>query len=276
LRNKSVGWSWGSFKLIIALALPSFIWADLLIYEPFSQNAGDLNGQASGDGLSGNWGGDSTTVTVVTPANFSSYGELQKNGGQIDMANGGGVDAWASATSALGDANLLDDGATLWFSLVFQKTSGGGSNEHAGFALGTERLDAAFNGARMNTGHGLGFYTRNTSVSVSTWETGGQSTGGGLTVTYSTPALIIGKIEWGATPADVETITLYSGNLLSARSLGASVSKTMTGFDQTTIDTVSMTQRNSGGTMTYDEVRFGSTLNSVTPVPYDGTFFVIQ
>lgn len=256
----------GVVPMLLALALPPGVWAQALIYEPFSQTPGSLGGQAGGQGLSGNWS-INQTVKVVSPPSLSSYGELQKNGGQADLPNGNAVDAWVTTTSVLGDRNLLDNGAMLWFGLMFQKTSGGGPNEQAGFAFGTERVDGAYNGVRMDTGYGVGFTTRNNSLTVATWNNGGPATGGSRSISYSTPTLIVGKIQWGATTNDVERITLYFPSLEDLEVMGPSVSKTVAGFDQTALDTVSFTQRNSGGTQTYDEIRFGATYEDVAPPP---------
>lgn len=232
-----------------------------VIYEPFAQAAGSLGGKPGGAGLTGNWSVNQTVEVVESPT--FTYGDLPASGGQVDLPQGSGVDAWVSTSSGLADAGLLNDGASLWFSLMFMKTSGGGSNEHAGFAFGTERVDAAYNGARMNSGYGLGFYSRNNAISVANWNNGGSSNGGSLTIEYSTPEFIVGRIDWGAAPTDNETITLYNPANDDLGNLGAGVSKTIAGFDQSALDTVSFSQRNSGGTYSFDEIRFGASYESV-------------
>jgi hypothetical protein len=100
-------------------------------------------------------------------------------------------------------------------------------------------------------------------VSVASWNGGASSNGGGLSFDYSTPVFIVGKIEWGATAGDDETITLYTPSTTDLGTLGTGVSKTAAGFDQTALDTVSFSQRNSGGTYSFDEIRFGATYESV-------------
>lgn len=243
-----------------------------VIYEPFAQTAGGLGGQSGGVGLSGNWSVNQI-VDVVNPVTLT-YGDLPEAGGQADLPNNNGVDAWITTSTGLADSNLLDDGATLWFSMVYQKTAGSSSNEHSGFAFGTDRVDADHNGARMDSGYGLGFYTQGSSVSVATWNNSGQNAGGSHTVTYSTPTLIVGKIEWGATAGDDETITLYTPSLTDLLNLGTGVTATTAGFDQTLLNTVSFTQRNSGGTQTYDELRFGATYEAVIGQGSTSTFTV--
>jgi len=228
------------------------------IYEPFAQTAGDLNGKAGGTGL-GNWTADASIVTVANPPTLS-YGSLPNSGGQGNLATSGGTDARVTTTSVLLDNNLLANGSTLWFSTVFMKTAGGGPNEWAGFAFGTSYVLGQAGGLNMqSSGNGVGFVTRDTSATVTTWLGGGNaSQGSGVSVTYSTPLLIVGKIQWGAADGDVETITLYKRDLSNLGApLGAGVSKTVAGFDQTALNVVSFSQRDSGGVQTYDEIRLG-------------------
>ena len=239
------------------------------IYEPFSQAAGNLNGAVGGTGLN-TWSADASIVTVVNPPTLS-YGDLQNAGGQVNLANSPGTDASVTTTTVLADNNLLDNGATLWFSTMFLKTSGGGANEQAGFAFGTAAVKGAYNGARMNDGYGVGFFTRNASLNVATWSYGAPSTGGSRSVPYSTSTLVVGKIEWGAGAGDVETITIYTPSTTDLGTLGTGVSQTIAGFDQTALNVVSFTQRNSGGLQIYDEIRFGATYADVTPVPEPAT-----
>jgi hypothetical protein len=185
------------------------------------------------------------------------------------MSSSPSTRANATLTSALADSDLLDDGATMWFSVVINKSNDGGANEHGGFALGTAPVRAAFNGERMS-GYGVGFELENTIITPGTWdgdadnETGiskGSSIGiGDLPATI----FVVGQIEWGATAGDEETITIYTPPLTNLTNLGEGQSATVGGFDQSALNILSMTQRNSGGTHTYDEIRFGASLEDVT------------
>jgi hypothetical protein len=244
-----------------------------LIYESFSQDAGSLNGVAGELGLN-TWSANNGTSVVATPT--LDYGDLANAGGQLDFPLSAGTDAWVTTTSVLGDNGLLADGATLWFSYMFQKFSGGGANEKGGFALGTDRLDGAYNGTNMtNSGNGIGVMTNGASVSAAAWSGGGNgSTGGSIGITYGDSVLIVGKIEWGATE---EKITIYTPDTSDLGNLGTGAVKTVTGFDQSVFDTVSMTQRNSGdpGDQVYDEIRFGATYEDVTPIPEPASLALI-
>lgn len=243
-----------------------------LVYESFSQTPGGLNGLAGGTGLN-NWSVNQT-VDVISPPTLS-YGDLENTGGQARATNGNGTDAWVTTTSVLGDNNLLDDGETLWFSYMYNKASNGGSNEWSGFAFGTDRIDASFSGINMiNSGNGLGVATRGAGLNVSTWEGGGNASQGASASGYvlGTSTLVVGKIEWGATGSDVETITIYNVDPSALPSnegdLSGGVTKTTSaGVTQSDFDTISFAIRNSGGDTIYDEFRFGAELADVTPVP---------
>ncbi len=234
--------------------------AGALIYEPFGQPLGSLAGTATGAGLSGNWT-INQAFNVVDP--FDNYGALGNQGNRVDIPSNPGAWAQATTTSVLADNGLLEDGATLWFSYVFQKTAGGGSNEHAGFAFGTSGVRPASNGLNMaNSGSGLGVYSRDLGLTASSW-TGGTRAGGGTVNlnAYSSPALVIGKIEWGADGTTDDILTLWTRSLddiETAPTAGGAV-RNAGALNQSAFNTISFGQRNSGGTQTYDEIRFGST-----------------
>lgn len=250
--------------------------AAAVIYEPFSQDTSStiiLNGKAGGTGLSGNW--SSTTggsaVNVVNPPTLD-YGNLDNSGGQANLANSGSTWASITTTTGLANAGLLNDGATLWFSYVFQKTANGGSNEQSGFAFGTDRVNPAFNGLNMqNSGSGLGVFTNGSAVGASSWSGGARTggAGGNNTFTLSEPTLVIGRIVWGATVTDNEVITIWTralDDIDTAPSTGGSI-RTSGPLDQSAFGTLSFGQRNSTGVHTYDEIRFGASFADVSPIP---------
>lgn len=241
------------------------------IYEPFSQAAGDLNGKAGGTGLSGNWATNNTGLDIVSPTTLD-YGDLDNTGGQVNMPNNAGIWASVSTSTALSTADLLDDGATLWFSYVFQKTSNGGSNEQSGFAFGTERVNPAFNGLNLSTaGDAFGVFTNSSSVIASSWANSTGRTGGTGTANLQalgTATLVIGKIVWNANSSLADTLTVYTralDDIATEPNSGGSTRSAI--LNQTAFDTISFGQRNSGGTQFYDEIRFGATFADVSPIP---------
>lgn len=157
-----------------AMACCASLHAAPVIYEPFAQTAGAINGKAGGTGLN-SWAIVGTASTVATTPTLA-YGQVVNSGGQVSLpfANPGNT-AYVTTTSALSSAGLLADGATLWFSFVYSKAAGGGSNERSGFAFGTDHLVVSGTaGANMsNSGNGVGVFTKDKGILPMTWNGGG-------------------------------------------------------------------------------------------------------
>jgi len=261
---------------LLTTAIVATACSQALIYESFSQTAGDLNGQAGGTGLN-SWSDDGT---VTVGSSTLSHGDLQNAGGEVTVASSGGTDAWVTLADTGGGSNvlldngLLADGATIWFSYVYQAAANGGSNEKAGFAFGTDRLNPDFSGTMdmANSGNGVGIVSSNTSLTAATWNGTDPTTGGSINFNTGETIFAVGRIDWGATVSDDETITLYSPSLTDLGTLGSSVTHTLTAVDQTLFDTISFAQRNSGGDQIYDEIRFGASYDDVAPVPEPSAF----
>ena len=244
-----------------------------LIYEPFAQDTSGgtdtaLAGKAGGTGLN-TWAEDGSS-SDIQPEGLS-YGNLQHTGGELNMI-GNNHDAYVTTTSAIGDAGLLDDGATLWFSFMYSKTNSNGGNEKGSFSFGSERIDSAYNGSNMiNGGNAIGAYiAEGGTAQAASWNGDGNFSGGtGSAATANdTSYMIVGQINWGATLSDDEMITLYFQDTSNLGTLSSSIStRSMTGVDQTQFDTISMGTHQSLGTITYDEIRFGATFADVSTVP---------
>ena len=238
--------------------------AAAVIYEPFAQTAGAINGKAaSTTGLTGNWTATigASAVNVVTPSTMV-FGALAMSAGHANLLRSGNTNGRVTRSAALADAGLLANGAELWFSLILMKTAGGGNNEWSGFAFGSSYLTSGPGALTLQGGNGLGFKTRDANVTVATWNgTSTPSEGSSLTLTYNVPILIVGKINWGADDTAVETITLYKPSA-DLSSLGTGVSKTMAAVNQSLFTTISFSLRDVD-TMNYDEIRFGATYDDV-------------
>ena len=181
-------------------------------------------------------------------------------GGQ---ANTAGTDTISYiTTSALFDAGLLADGATLWFSFMTSGTTGG--SNHSGFGLGTTNVQSAYNGLNMTGGNGIGFYKRDGKAMG--WNNGAKSTLSDSIGITTGAELLVGKVVWGA-GAVSETITIYNPSTTGPITLPlTSVSTTVNGFDQTALNTISFSSR--GDDQVWDEIRFGDSFESVvTAVP---------
>jgi len=116
----------------LALAGVAPLSAEALIYEPFEQAAGigepvSLTGATPGLGLSGVCSAGNNVVVQDPPT--MSYGSLPNSGGELVLPSSASTNAWISTDTVLADHDLLQDGATLWFSMILRTISGGGANE---------------------------------------------------------------------------------------------------------------------------------------------------
>ena len=85
-------------------------------------------------------------------------------GNKVSSSNTyGGV----SVGTTLSDAGLLDDGASLWFSVLVQTGSDIATNGDFGFVFGTDRIGSGNNIPVANSGQALGFTFKNNQLRAS-------------------------------------------------------------------------------------------------------------
>lgn len=254
----------------------------LAIYEPFDYPAGALSGRSGSSevGLTGLW---AATDTIITSGSFT-HGELLTKGGKIsDLA--GGINRFAGAraisASALAGNGLLADGATLWFSAIVGFDTGGNvTNSRLAIALANSQFNGANfdywiknEGSQLGSGVGLvlgsvaGTNGRVGAAQFRDLSAGdgldgniiGSWTGAGGGYGAGTRGLIVGKITWGATPADMDRIELYqpATNLVLP---ATPISVLETQVNQSAFDTLTMAR---GDKVVCDEIRFGANYGSV-------------
>ncbi|MEM6504751.1 MAG: hypothetical protein AAF711_04720 [Planctomycetota bacterium] len=89
-----------STSTVTAITLASVsVQGAAVIYEPFNQAPGALNGQPTGNGLAGNWF-QNQNANVVAPPTLN-YGDVADTGGQLNIANGNETDSSATLSSDL-------------------------------------------------------------------------------------------------------------------------------------------------------------------------------
>ncbi len=241
-----------------------------LIYEPFDYVVGGLNAQSgiSEVGLTNLWEANSTTLVT---AGTLSYGSLPVGGGKLSDFNGGvnrfigtrGINA-----SALADQGMLNDGATLWFSVLLGYDAGGNrTNTRLAFILGDESQSTGNNTYYMNSpgATGLGVNLGNAGhiqpylmTDQNTPNQAGTSPGAVLpsSSTNVDYTLVVGRVTWGAAE---DTVDLFLPG--SDLALPASVHSSLTvNVDQSGYDTLSMAR---GDMVVLDEIRFGASYESV-------------
>ena len=263
----------------IQIAVDPFSVAGAAIYEPFDYTAGGLSGKggSSGIGLSGTWAA-STSAQVVAAA--LPYGTLPALGGSIGNLNGGSNNyggTRAVSTAALAGKGLLNDGATLWFSLVMGYGSGANmTNARLAFALANSNFSTgnyqyyiANEGTQLGSGLGvtLGRFNsvngklvatqfRDASFGTSGWAGNVFGTEPGATLTTApSQRLVVGKITWGASS---DTIEIYQP--ASSMNPGLVTSTLTVNVNQSAYDVITWCR---GDVVTMDEIRFGGSYQSV-------------
>jgi uncharacterized repeat protein (TIGR02543 family) len=236
----------------------------LALYEPFNYAVGNLHDKsgASEIGFTGTW---NTGSLITTEAPSLSYGTLPARGLRVRSV---GVNSPGGARpispAALAGRGLLDNGATLWFSVVMGGTGGyDASGNLIDIALANNAMPYSGNVPDDGSipGAGIGVRLQNKGVyaaqyvPVGTPLTGAYDntvTGGIVNDNYR---LVVGKIIWGATNDTME-IYLPEQDMI----LPAPTSVLTANVDQATFDTLTFSR---GSNVLLDEIRFGATLQSV-------------
>ena len=228
--------------------------ATAVIYEPFDDGDSSLNGNTAGLGLTGTW---SATSGWTVGTGSLSYGTLQTAGNQADY-NGGNGYCYASTDSSLSDAGLLNDGETLWFSMVVNTPISGGSNPDTGFAFATDRINGT-NNIPLVAGQGIGWAIKNDNLRACTWDNA-KNQDAGISVARNTVMLIVGQIVWGADASSADTVNLYLPD--TSLNLGSVVSSQTGVLDQANFDLITCGLKTNTG-LGIDEIRFGATYDDV-------------
>jgi autotransporter-associated beta strand protein len=244
----------------------------LAIYEPFDYPAGPLNGKSgtSEVGFSGSW---TTPIDASILSDSIGYGPLPTKGGKFTASNPSGS-SWGArrsiSPSALAGNGLLADGATLWFSATAGSLATGNASlsialANSPFATGGGQRYIQNEGAQLGAGIGFQFSIPSGFAAATFGNTSGSTvsaSGDSAKTKYyynGDSGMVVGKITWGATPEDFDTIEIYEPQtdlLLPARPTTVLTTK----VDQSTFDTLAIYR---GGTPLLDEVRFGSNYQSV-------------
>ncbi len=239
----------------------------LAIYEPFDYPAGALNGQSgtSEVGFSGPWI-TSSDASIVSDS--VGYGPLPTKGGKYAPSNLTGKAGHRPVSpSALAANGLLADGATLWFSATAGSLATGNASVYFALANSPFATGSYLQNEGAQSGAGLGFrFSMGSGFRAATF---GNTSGSMVLASWDNmtqpryyngdSGMVVGKITWGATPEDFDTIEIYepyTDLLLPARPTTVLTTK----VDQTTFDTIAIYR---GDTPLLDEIRFGSSYQSV-------------
>jgi hypothetical protein len=233
----------------------------------------NIAGANGGTGFSGAWVNTKNTPDYIEPGNTA--GDLLVAGGK---AQG---NAWSGIArpldGSLAGANLLDDGATLWFSAILDLEGQNTSNADINIALtDAAKFHSAAFGDRENlegaTSQGIGVTHSGGFIQGVYWtdldagddsvaeRTESANTSVRIGATGSPPAaLIVGKIVWGAAG---ETLSLYAPD--ASLNLGAPILAdwVTAPLDQSDWTNLAIQFKD---TSRVDEIRFGATSADVLP-----------
>ncbi len=237
----------------------------LALYEPFDTlSVGNLTGTAgsSSIGFSGSW---STGVQITTEATSLGYGTLPVTGNKVkSVSTNSPGGSRRISTSALAGRGLLEDGATVWMSLLLRGTAYPES--------GTISIALANNGFTYDPnipndgtqpGSGLGMTVAEGAVyaaqyyaaAVGTPLLGNNDSAVAGSVNYHTPRLLVAKITWGAASDKIEVFMPWEDMLLPAPT-----SVLTANVNQSLFDTLTFSR---GHNVFLDEIRVGATYQSV-------------
>ena len=238
----------------------------VVIYEGFDYNSpGDVQGNGPGApsgsslGLSGTWGGDNRLDVI---GGSLGYGSLQTSGNsaQYTGTGGGGGNLGININGDLAAAGLLNNSTTLWFSVVMNFVDVG--NDEFAFTIGTAEPFTN----NLQGGNGVGVYVSSGGAAqAALYNAGTLQSATGSTNFQGTTQLIVGRIDWGIDGSTADNLTLYApGSDLDIT--GHDFSTASVDLVQSGLSRIGIWARN-GDSDSIDEIRFGSTLADVTPVP---------
>ncbi len=257
---------------ITLLALPG------LVEESFDYTAGhNVGGKAGGNGFSAPW--EISKDTNLIDSGSLYWGALRWSGNRMSPT------AWAAVERSMGttlaNAGLMADGATLWFSYVVDTKDQNMTNLDHNFALcsdgfyWTGDVNASYpDRTNLTTGEGIGvggggggqiqgaYWQNNDADAIAERTT--TNTSLVLNATTKSRALIVGKIVWGASAGDPETITLYAPGPDLVPGAPILDSWATPALDQSLLNRVGIEWKDNETAI--DEIRFGASYAEVTPL----------
>ena len=246
--------------------------ANPVLEESFAYDDGNVNGLDGGLGFGGAWSSTFRNPTVAAPD--LTWGELLTSGSSSRGGSWSGV--VRSVGTSLSSAGLLDHGATVWFSVIFDLENQNTTNADLNLSLGTSQFAGGVFADRENlaSGEGIGvthsggriqgvYWQDNDSDTISERVENNSSTTINGRNGNLTRALIVGRIDWGADETADETLTLYTpGEDLVLGDTPAMAAWNIPAMDQSAFTQLALQYKD---TPRIDEIRFGATSADVLP-----------
>lgn len=259
-------------KLPLFTLLLAPLHANLVLEESFAYEDGNVNGLDGGLGFRGAWSNTFRNPTVSEPN--LTWGDLLTSG---SSSRGG---SWSGLVRPIGNslsgAGLLADGATLWFSVIFDLEGQNTTNADLSFSLGTSQFENGSFGDRENlaSGEGIGVTHSRARIQGVYWQDSDNDTVAERVENNSSTiingqdgnlsrALIVGRIDWGEDENANETLTLHTpGEDLALGDTPAMAAWSIPALDQSAFTQLALQYKD---TPRIDEIRFGATAADVLP-----------
>jgi hypothetical protein len=231
------------FIVVLVLGIASAAKAAVVAEESFDYPAGPIAGAAGGSGFALAWEGqgDVTTPGLTYPSLSSSGNKLTTPG-----TNAGAFRTLASSQGA--------DGSTVWVSFLANLATADGTNSYSGISFFNSATEVLFMGKRS----GQGFW-------------GFQRSGTGQGANSAEPAdtgaadLLLYKIDFMAGATD--TVTMYVNpdltNLGGIVPAAGPIAVNNFSFNRVRVQSGNLAAARGN----FDELRIGTDINSVLPVP---------
>lgn len=254
VRSRSTGTAFCLAVLVVAGQAS----AAIVLYEPFDYPVGTLNGQAGGTGFSGAWIASGTTAAVIASPGLT-YGDLATQGNRLDGLTS------MSMRRPFSSTGLTGNGSTLWFSFLIAATD---------TTVGTATaIPSFFSNSTGPHGQASGFavsYNINSATDLYMDARIGGTTVASLSIpgtNYYTsgPALVLGRITFSDT-ANQDRLEVWRNPTLGAVPGAPLLAGSGQWVDPGANNSFYMNKYDPPDRM-IDEIRLGTTLADVLPIP---------
>ncbi|MFU8892723.1 MAG: hypothetical protein ACNA8L_03755 [Luteolibacter sp.] len=247
----------------------------LVVYEGFDYSTGSVVGQNGGSGFDGSWqaGSDNSNQWAVQSPGLTFSG-LDTVGGSIkrpSAPNGADINR---AISSSAQAALTTVNTTIWFSFLTVSTTFSIGNANGALLFGTGGITSMADGGaavQMAGGSAFGFSYRGLTADGGSMRLHAMTINNGTSTrsddfifdTTATTYMIVGRIDW-APNGQNDVLSLFNVTDPTA-GLPLTPFATMSAdLDQSLFNTIAIGTRQ---VETFDEIRFGTTMESVGLIP---------
>ena len=271
----------------------------LLVYEGFDYtdvgNVLEGKGGTTETGLNGTWDDSTSSDGMFLKSGSLSFGNLQTSGNHIGFESNLNNDIYNRSLDSTATDGITSAGSangSIWFSFLFEKLQNNNNADKEGFALMSDilpsaRWDSGNDGAVGLHGFAVAAVDGSNLQAVAYDGTAGTRTvsAGSVPITVVNGSsntstsnqevrFIVGELSFNTGTGGADVFNLYDVTAAGDGSLtlGSAVASIEADVDESTLDTLNLTRQVN---VNYDEVRIGTTLESVMPVPEPSAFALL-